>query len=91
MSVFIRMTGGADFRELHRDGSVLTARYARPDGKNVLAAWTETGSRSATVAGQLETIVDLMGADRPVSGAIELTEDPLYLVGRELKVEVSGE
>jgi len=86
MSVFIRMTGQTDFRELRRDGSAYTAWYRRPDGSDVVVAWTEAGSQRISLAGQLETAVDLMGATQPVSDSIELTENPVYLVGRKLKI-----
>ncbi len=86
MSVFIRMTGQTDFCELRRDGSVFTAWYRRPDGDDVVVAWTEARSQRVALSGQLETIVDLMGATRPVSDSIELTESPVYLAGRGLKI-----
>ena len=86
MSVFIRMTGQAEFRELSRDGSAYMAWYRRPDGGDVVVAWTAEGTRRLSLSGQLETAVDLMGAARPVSDSIELTENPVYLVGRELKI-----
>ena len=37
MSVFIRLTAGATFQELQRDGSLYSARYRRPDGSDVAA------------------------------------------------------
>jgi hypothetical protein len=86
MSVFIRMTGQANFRELRRDGSAFTAWYRRPDGGDVAVAWTEAGSQRVSLAGQLETAVDLMGATQPISDSIELTENPVYLLGRKLKI-----
>ena len=86
MSVFIPMTGGAEFRELRRDGPAYSAWYRRADGRDVVAAWTEEGSQRVSLSGKLETAVDMMGAAHPVSDPIELTENPLYLVGRELKI-----
>jgi hypothetical protein len=86
MSVFIRMTGQANFRDLRRDGSAFTAWYRRPDGGDVAVAWTEAGSQRVSLAGQLETAVDLMGATQSLSDSIELTENPVYLVGRKLKI-----
>ena len=87
MSVFIRMTGGAEFRELLRAGEAHLACYRRPDGSDVLVAWTEKGSQRVSLSGQLEAAVDIMGADRPLSDSVELTEDPVYLVGRALKID----
>ena len=43
MSVFIRLTAGATFQELHRDGHLYSARYGRPDGSDLLLIWTEHG------------------------------------------------
>ena len=53
---------------------------------DVLVAWTEVGSQRVSLAGQLETAVDIMGAAYPVSGSIELTENPVYLAGRGLRI-----
>ena len=88
MSVFIRMIGRAEFRELRRDGQAYSAWYRRADGSDVVAAWTEDGSQCVSLSGQLETAVDIMGAAQPTSDSIELTENPVYLVGRELKIDV---
>ena len=86
MSVFIRMTGGTEFRMLRSDGSIHTAWYRLTDGSDVVVAWAESGSQRILLGGNLETIVDLMGAPRPVSDSIELTEDPVYLTGQELEI-----
>jgi hypothetical protein len=86
MSVFIRMTGGARFRKLHRDGSIHTAWYRRADGSDVVVAWTQSGSQRISLGGHLETTIDLMGAAREASDTVELTEDPIYLTGRKLEV-----
>ncbi|HUT88077.1 MAG TPA: glycosyl hydrolase [Thermoguttaceae bacterium] len=88
MSVFIRMTSRADFRELRRDGSAYTAWYRRPDGRDVVVAWTEAGSQRVSWVGKLETAVDIMGAAHAVSDSIELTENPVYLVGSGLRLGV---
>jgi len=86
MSVFIRMTGRAAFRELHREGPVYLARYDRGNGTDVVVAWASEGARRVSVAGHLEEVVDIMGVDQPVSDSVKLTEDPVYLVGRNLKI-----
>ncbi|NQT38048.1 MAG: hypothetical protein HQ581_11195 [Planctomycetes bacterium] len=46
----------------------------------------EARSQRVALSGQLQTIVDLMGATRPISDSIELTEDSVYLVARGLKL-----
>ena len=86
MSVFIRMTGEATFRRLQRDGPAYVAWYNRTRGKDVAVAWTEEGTRSVVVSGQLDSAVDIMGADRPLARAMELTENAVYLVGENLQV-----
>jgi len=90
MSVFIRMTGGAEFRELRREGPAYTAWYRRTDGTDVAVAWTEQGTQRVALSGKLDTIVDMMGAARPVADSIELTENPVYLAGRELEIGPMG-
>ncbi len=87
MSVFIRMTGGAEFRELRRHGAAYAAWYRRADGRDVVAAWTADGAQPVTLAGRLEEAVDIMGAALPETDAIELTEHPVYLVGHGLKLD----
>ncbi len=86
MSVFIRMTGEATFRRLQRDGPAYVAWYNRTRGKDVAVAWTEEGTRSVVVSGQLDSAVNIMGADRPLARAMELTENAVYLVGENLQV-----
>jgi hypothetical protein len=86
MSTFIRMTGRAAFRELRQEGSIHLARYQRENGTDVVVAWTSEGARRVSLSGQLEGLVDLMGADQPASDSLELTEYPIYLVGRGLKI-----
>ena len=73
-------------RELRRDGQAYLAWYRRADSSDVVAAWTEEGSQRVSLSGELETAVDMMGVAQPVSDSIELTENPVYLIGRELKI-----
>jgi hypothetical protein len=86
MSVFVRHTGGATFRELHRNDGVYCARYRRADGSDLLLVWTEKGNRRLTLAGQLDCASDLMGAPLPATSLLEATENPIYLVGKNLVV-----
>lgn len=86
MSVFIRMTGQAAFRRLDQQGTIFLARYDRGNGSDVMMAWTSQGTRRASLSGQSERMVDIMGVDQPVSDSLELTEYPIYLVGRDLKI-----
>ena len=85
MSVFIRMTGGADFVQLQQHDDVYTAHYRHGDGREVIVAWTTNNSRQISISGDIQAAVDIMGADLPVTDAMELTENPVYVVGRKLK------
>ncbi len=87
MSVFIRMTGGAPFRQLQSSGSCYMARYERPDGRDVIVAWSATDVLDVKVTGHVDQVVDIMGADVGISKVDKLTLDPIYIVGKDLKVD----
>ncbi len=63
MSVFVRMTGGAEFQKLVATDSVYAAHYRRNDGRELVIAWTTDKAKDIEVTGQLEKVVDIMGAD----------------------------
>ena len=86
LSAFIRLTNGAAFTELQRDGNLYSARYRRPNGSEVLLIWTEQGARRLVVTGQIYSACDLMGAATGPETIAEATENPVYVTGRDLKV-----
>ncbi|MHC4403707.1 MAG: hypothetical protein ACYTG0_28960 [Planctomycetota bacterium] len=81
MSVFIRMTGGAEFLDLEQCGDACAARYRRCDGRNVIVAWTGRGQASMRLIGEVAAAVDMMGAIRQPGAEIKLTETPVYVLG----------
>jgi hypothetical protein len=87
LSVFIRLTGQAEFLDLQHDTGRYAARYRRPDGTDVMVVWAERGVGQISVSGRIDRQVDIMGESSPGSDVKKLTEDPVYLMGKELKVE----
>jgi hypothetical protein len=86
MSVYIRIAGGATFRELKQQGAAYAASYRRPDGNDVLVAWTTGAPGKCAVTGQVREAVDLVGAPVDVEAGVVLTNSPLYLVGTDLSL-----
>ena len=86
MSVFIRLTAGAMFQELHRDGHLYSARYGRPDGSDLLLIWTEHGVQPVALSGQVDSASDLMGSAIAGAKLTEATENPVYVIGRGLAI-----
>ncbi len=85
-SAFIRMTGDASFVDLTEQNGCYAARYRRPDGIDVLVAWAQNDSRPITVTGHVQSQVDIMGVEKAAAGTVDLTEDPVYLIGRNLEI-----
>ena len=50
--------------------------------------WNSNGVGRGSPAGQLESVVDIMDVDQPVSDLCKLAEYPVHLVGRGLKLGV---
>lgn len=87
MSVFIRMTDGAEFLSLEQRGDAYAARYRRSDGRDLIVAWASKGSAKLRLKGRLESSFDMMGAMGHSDLGLELSETPLYLVGEDLVPE----
>jgi hypothetical protein len=85
-SVFIRMTGGAKVQGITRKGNVFAAAYRRPDGRDVMVAWSVRGTSKSTWAGKVLSAFDLMGNGLTASRTFELSENPAYLVGQRLRL-----
>ncbi|MEK7677014.1 MAG: hypothetical protein AAB676_14375 [Verrucomicrobiota bacterium] len=86
-SVFIRLTGGAEVKGMTQNGSIYAADYRRPDQSNVVVAWSAKGTSKSAWTGEVVSVFDLMGNALAVSRTIELTENPVYLAGRKLRLE----
>jgi len=86
LSVFIRLTGQAEFVDLEHDTGRYAARYRCSDGTEVMIVWAESGAGQIAVSGRIEQRVDIMGVALQDSDMKKLTEDPVYLMGKNLKV-----
>ncbi len=89
LSVLIRMTAAAEFETLDHTGNTWSAVYRKSDGRQVMVAWADDEAASVTLSGQVEATFDMMGSSQPVSTSIELTGDPVYVVGKELKIQTN--
>ncbi len=85
VGAFVRMTGGAEFRDLARPDGLYAAKYQRKDGSEVVLLWSTDGKRAVTVAGKLSAAYGLMGNAIPAM-AIAATDSPIYLTGKNLEV-----
>ncbi|HWI56453.1 MAG TPA: glycosyl hydrolase, partial [Bacillota bacterium] len=88
LSAFIRLTGGAEFKDLRRDNGLYLANYRRPDGSEVVLLWAEQGRRTVRIAGELGAVHDLMGnaVAAATAGVVEAGENPVYVSGRSLRI-----
>ncbi len=87
MSVFIRMTGGAEFLDSKQSGDAYAARYRRGDGRDIVVAWTSKGRASLRLKGKIVAVVDIMGGALKRGGEWELTDTPVYIIGEDLAPE----
>ena len=87
MSVFVHVTGGAEFLDLSQSGDAYAARYRRSDGRNVIVAWTGKGQANLRLKGKIAAAVDIMGGTLKPVAEWELNETPVYIVGDHLVVE----
>ena len=84
MSVFARSTAGWQFRELKQAGTTYVACYRRPDGQDLLIAWTSQGKAMIGLKGQLNSAFDIMGKSLEPAENVEISVDPIYFVGKDL-------
>ena len=87
ISVLIRMTGGAECIGTQRHGDIYVAKYRGDDDRHVLVAWTTRESGRLLLTKPPEAVYDMMGGQHQVSREVEISESPVYLVGRELEIE----
>jgi hypothetical protein len=87
VSAFIHLTQGADFKQLARPESLYVAKYHHRRNLDVVMVWSIYGPRAIQIAGELAEAHDLMGADLRVEAArTEVTDNPIYLIGRNLEI-----
>ena len=86
MSVFVRQTAGAEFRELVSRDGLCAARYRRADGTDLLLLWTERGERNVTLSGHVESVHNLMGSSQPAAAQSEIGENVIYVRGHNLSI-----
>jgi hypothetical protein len=85
LAAWVRLTGGATPAGLSQTNGVYVAAY-RAGAQDVLVAWSASGSLPVRVGGRLAQAADLMGEPFAVTGALRLSEYPVYLTGRNLSV-----
>ncbi len=86
ISTFVRMTGATQYEKITQTGSVYAVQYRRSDGRDVVVAWTSDKPQPIQLTGQLEEAYNIMGAAVSAKGIDRLTEDPIYLIGRDLSI-----
>jgi len=87
VSVFARMTTGAKPLELQNEGGFHTLRYRRADGSDLLVLWQTEGQSERTIRGEDVAAFDLMGAALSPGRTIQVSASPLYLAGRDIRVQ----
>jgi hypothetical protein len=88
-AVFSRATAGARPLELWQQGGSCAVYYELPDGRRLAVAWQPEGRADVQLTGQNVQAVDLMGNPLPPSDRLTLTEDPMYVVGTDLQIEIN--
>jgi hypothetical protein len=87
VNAFIRQTQGAKFKQLARPESLYVAKYRNQQGLDLVLAWSVYGRRAVQITGEVTAAYDLMGAALRVSPPrAELSDTPIYLVGRNLEI-----
>ncbi len=87
VSVLIRMTAAAECLPSQRHDDIYIAKYRRADDRHVLVVWTTRESARLRLTKPPEAVYDMMGAKLQVSREVEISETPVYIVGRELEIE----
>ena len=88
MSVFGRLTAGAKFVELTVKDEAYSARYALPDGQELLIAWSTGADHSAKLTGRDVKRYALMGQALAADAPVALTESAQYVIGTGLRLEL---
>ena len=84
MSVWARLTAGATATPAEVCGDVYGVRYRRGD-QQIAVLWTTAGVVRAQVSGRGLVAYDLMGRRLASATAVTLSEDPLFVMGRNLQ------
>ena len=87
-SIFNRLTAGAKCQGLDRNDKRYTVKYAQPDGTQLVIVWTTEGGHTVKVSGKGLSLVGIMGAPAVrADGKVMFSENPIYVSGKELKIE----
>jgi len=86
LSVFARMTAGATVQRLWHEGERYAVLYERPDGRELAVAWATGGAHPLPVSARRLRAFDILGNPVPDPRRLTLTDSPVYLVGRALRI-----
>ena len=86
MSVFAQRTAGTTCLGLEQNDDLYVVRYEQIDGTDLLLAWTTGAARSVGVTGSLLSATSIMGTSLPAKRTARLSEDIVYLAGRDLQI-----
>jgi hypothetical protein len=64
---------------------VYGVRYQRPSGVQIVVLWTTSGAVRVQVAGRDLLAYDLMGRRLASATAVTLSEDPIFVTGRDVQ------
>jgi hypothetical protein len=85
-AVYHRLTAGAKPMQLTTGTGLNSLLFRCPDGTDLLLLWCAKGETTVTLSGTRQAGFDLVGT--PLAGKFSglITEDPIYLKGRNLAV-----
>ena len=86
MSVYLRTTVGLKALPLWQKSGCYAVYYKRPDGSDLVIAWSARGDKPVKLSGVSLSVRDLMG--NSVQGLVSaLTETPVYITGKNVKIK----
>ena len=77
--VFNWMVGSTMTKGCSPDGSVWTCTLTKPDGKEALVVWNESGEKNYSPKGAFKKFRDVAGNSGPISGPLKIGPKPLFL------------
>ena len=77
--VFNWMVGSTMTKGCSADGSVWTCTLTKPDGKEALVVWNESGEKNYSPKGAFKKFRDVAGNAGPISGPLKIGPKPLFL------------
>lgn len=85
MSVFVRMTAGAECKGYIHEKTLRAARYRRANGDDLIILWRSEGTGILKVSGEALQAYDIMGAPMALNSTSTVSEEPIYLSGRKIQ------